>query len=316
MFPRTGGLALSAACGSVGASPNREAILNPVTHRDYRMAGSVFVRQFPRRLDIVSPGGFPPGITPEDLLWRQSPRNRRIAETCARCGLVERSGQGANRMFEESITCSSWTRSSGTSRWLLKSRNGSPTSRTRALSRGSDAAGGSGSFSHGSSTASWGSLEPTPASGAWTGTPDQVQGLLRELKRERRVHLRGATKAGRWFPGGRQWPDCVDGDAITQFHARETQFRPASTPASKDLQTSLLTRSSRYGWNGPVCSVVARKSQIALPCRRLGKQDAGFALGFFGFQPLRVEAAEDGEVDVGFGLALGALVELGEAEVG
>ncbi len=31
------------------------------------------------------------------------PRNRRIAEVFVRCGLVERSGQGANRMFEESI---------------------------------------------------------------------------------------------------------------------------------------------------------------------------------------------------------------------
>ena len=30
-------------------------------------------------------------------------RNRRIAEAFAKCGLVERSGQGANRMFEECI---------------------------------------------------------------------------------------------------------------------------------------------------------------------------------------------------------------------
>ncbi len=81
----------------------REAILNAVAHRDYRQPGSVFVRQFPRKLEIVSPGGFPDGITAENLLWKQSPRNRRIAEACAKCGLVERSGQGANRMFEESI---------------------------------------------------------------------------------------------------------------------------------------------------------------------------------------------------------------------
>ena len=31
------------------------------------------------------------------------PRNRRIAEVLATCGLVERSGQGVNRMFEECI---------------------------------------------------------------------------------------------------------------------------------------------------------------------------------------------------------------------
>ncbi len=81
----------------------REAVLNAVSHRDYRLAGSVFIRQYPSRLEIVSPGGFPYGITVDNILWRQSPRNRRIAEVFAKCGLVERSGQGANRMFEECI---------------------------------------------------------------------------------------------------------------------------------------------------------------------------------------------------------------------
>jgi ATP-dependent DNA helicase RecG len=81
----------------------REAILNAVSHRDYRLGGSVFVRQFGRRIEIVSPGGFPPGITTENILFRQAPRNRRIAEVLAKCGLVERSGQGMNRMFEECI---------------------------------------------------------------------------------------------------------------------------------------------------------------------------------------------------------------------
>lgn len=78
----------------------REAILNAVSHRDYRLAGSTFIRQWPARIEIVSPGGFPPEITPENILFRQSPRNRRIAEALARCGLVERSGQGADRMFQ------------------------------------------------------------------------------------------------------------------------------------------------------------------------------------------------------------------------
>jgi ATP-dependent DNA helicase RecG len=81
----------------------REAILNAVSHRDYLLPGSVFVRQYARRIEIVSPGGFPSGITPENILDKQSPRNRRVAETLLRCGLIERSGQGANRMFEESI---------------------------------------------------------------------------------------------------------------------------------------------------------------------------------------------------------------------
>lgn len=81
----------------------RELVLNAVSHRDYRLHGSVFVRQHPRRLEIVSPGGLPEGITVENILWRQSPRNRRICEAFQRCGLVERSGQGMNRVVETCV---------------------------------------------------------------------------------------------------------------------------------------------------------------------------------------------------------------------
>jgi len=81
----------------------REAILNAFCHRDYRREGSVFVRQFSRRLEVTNPGGFPPGITPENVIDEQNPRNRRLAEALGRCGLVERSGQGMNLMFERAI---------------------------------------------------------------------------------------------------------------------------------------------------------------------------------------------------------------------
>ncbi|MGI8640233.1 MAG: ATP-binding protein [Pyrinomonadaceae bacterium] len=81
----------------------REAILNAVSHRDYQNPSSVFIRQFPRRLEVVSPGGFPPGITPENMIDSQLPRNRRLAEAFARCGLVERAGQGADLIFGLSV---------------------------------------------------------------------------------------------------------------------------------------------------------------------------------------------------------------------
>ena len=81
----------------------REAVLNAVSHRDYRHGGSVFIRQYPRRIEIVSPGGFPPGITPDNILRQQNPRNRRIAEVLGKCGLVERAGQRFDRIFRECI---------------------------------------------------------------------------------------------------------------------------------------------------------------------------------------------------------------------
>ena len=81
----------------------REAVLNAVCHRNYQLPGSVFVRQYNDRIEFESPGGFPSGITVDNILDRQSARNRRLAEIVARCGLVERSGQGMNLIFEESI---------------------------------------------------------------------------------------------------------------------------------------------------------------------------------------------------------------------
>lgn len=81
----------------------REALLNAVCHRDYRSGGSVFIQQFPRRIEIVSPGGLPDGVTLDNILEQRSWRNRRIAETLEKCGLVERSGQGMNLIFERCI---------------------------------------------------------------------------------------------------------------------------------------------------------------------------------------------------------------------
>ena len=81
----------------------REAILNAVSHRNYQLAGSVFIRQYPEKLIVESPGGLPNGVSLDNILDRQVPRNRRIAEILALCGLVERSGQGMNIIYETSV---------------------------------------------------------------------------------------------------------------------------------------------------------------------------------------------------------------------
>lgn len=83
--------------------PIRESILNAVSHRDYQLGANTFVRQYPRRIEIVTPGGFPFQVTLENILDRQSPRNRRVADVFLKCGLVERSGQGMNLIYEEAI---------------------------------------------------------------------------------------------------------------------------------------------------------------------------------------------------------------------
>jgi len=81
----------------------RESILNAVSHRDYQLAGSIFVRQYHNRIEIENPGGFPTGITVDNILDKQAARNYRIAEIFKLCGLVERAGQGMNLIYETAV---------------------------------------------------------------------------------------------------------------------------------------------------------------------------------------------------------------------
>lgn len=82
----------------------REALLNAVTHRDYSIQSqSVFIKADPKNLIVISPGGFLPGITPDNAIDKQASRNRRLAEVFQKLGLVERSGQGMDQIFESTI---------------------------------------------------------------------------------------------------------------------------------------------------------------------------------------------------------------------
>lgn len=88
---------------AAGPAADREEYREPFLLFHDRLGGSVFIRQYSRRLEIVSPGGFPPGITLENIADQQNPRNRRLAEALNRCGFIERSGQGVNLMIERAI---------------------------------------------------------------------------------------------------------------------------------------------------------------------------------------------------------------------
>jgi ATP-dependent DNA helicase RecG len=79
----------------------REAILNAVSHRNYGLPGNVFVRHYGDRLEVMSPGGLPAGVTPQNILRQVVPRNKLIAETLQRMGYVERAGYGVDMMYRE-----------------------------------------------------------------------------------------------------------------------------------------------------------------------------------------------------------------------
>jgi ATP-dependent DNA helicase RecG len=82
----------------------REAVNNAVAHRDYRKASEVVIKQYAQAMNIISPGGFPIGVTLNNLLTVSStPRNRLLTDVLAKTGVVERSGQGIDKIYYQSI---------------------------------------------------------------------------------------------------------------------------------------------------------------------------------------------------------------------
>lgn len=78
----------------------REAVNNTVLHRDYTRLDDIYVQWQPDHLLITSPGGFPEGVTLDNLLVHEpKPRNPRLAEAFRRIGLVEQTGRGIDKIF-------------------------------------------------------------------------------------------------------------------------------------------------------------------------------------------------------------------------
>jgi len=84
----------------------REAVLNAFAHREYKnRTEPVFIKLSPEEISIKSPGGFLPGVSPENVLYVEGKwRNRLLMEVLEKVGLVERSGVGMDRIFKETIS--------------------------------------------------------------------------------------------------------------------------------------------------------------------------------------------------------------------
>ena len=78
----------------------REAVNNAILHRDYARHEAAYVQWQPDHMLITSPGGFPEGITVDNILVHEpKPRNPRLAEAFRRIGLVEQTGRGVDKIF-------------------------------------------------------------------------------------------------------------------------------------------------------------------------------------------------------------------------
>lgn len=81
----------------------REALVNAFVHRDYSIVGgAVSVAVFDDRLEVVSTGTLPFGLTVDDLTrdHDSKPRNPLLAELLYRRGLIEKWGRGTQKIID------------------------------------------------------------------------------------------------------------------------------------------------------------------------------------------------------------------------
>ena len=82
----------------------REALVNAVCHRDYRLSGRrVEIRMYEDRLEVISPGGLPGYITLDNIVEEHFSRNPRVVAGLFQWGYIEELGLGIDRMIEEML---------------------------------------------------------------------------------------------------------------------------------------------------------------------------------------------------------------------
>lgn len=82
----------------------REALINAVAHRDYRIRGRrIEIRMYSDRMEIISPGSLPGYITLDNLVEEHFSRNPRIVGGLYHWGYIEELGLGIDRMIEEMV---------------------------------------------------------------------------------------------------------------------------------------------------------------------------------------------------------------------
>jgi ATP-dependent DNA helicase RecG len=86
------------------SNPVREALVNAVAHRDYRITGrGIEIRMYTDRMEITSPGGLPAHITLENLVEEHYSRNPRLVNGLYQWGYIEELGLGIDRMIEDMV---------------------------------------------------------------------------------------------------------------------------------------------------------------------------------------------------------------------
>jgi len=84
----------------------REALLNALVHRDYAFSSSTLISIFDDRIEFVSIGGLPKGVSLDDILLGLSvPRNENLANVFYRLHLIEAYGTGIPKIMRSYTDC-------------------------------------------------------------------------------------------------------------------------------------------------------------------------------------------------------------------
>jgi ATP-dependent DNA helicase RecG len=76
-----------------------EAVVNACVHRSYGLRNmNIFIKMFDDRLEIESPGGFPPLVTPENIYDTHHPRNPDVMDAMFYMKFVKCAHEGTRRM--------------------------------------------------------------------------------------------------------------------------------------------------------------------------------------------------------------------------
>jgi ATP-dependent DNA helicase RecG len=84
----------------------REVLLNALVHRDYAFSSSTLISIFDDRIEFVSVGGLPKGVSLEDIMLGLSiPRNENLANVFYRLHLIEAYGTGIPKIIRSYADC-------------------------------------------------------------------------------------------------------------------------------------------------------------------------------------------------------------------
>jgi len=78
----------------------RELLINSIVHKSFTIAGDIFIKVYPDRLEITNPGGLPLGITKDNILHTTSRRNPHLIRVFHDLKLMEGEGSGYDLIYE------------------------------------------------------------------------------------------------------------------------------------------------------------------------------------------------------------------------